>query len=107
MLAIVLEGLVEESNEEKRFVGAPGSVLRELLQDKNVGLVGGAGGKLEELAQLVDEQKHTRIASMDRSRIDISKGANNGGAVEEGVSLGLSEQMANVFGGGLELTLRC
>ena len=77
MLAVVLKGLMEETNEQKWRIGAPGGVLRELLQQEDIGLVRTTGGKLKEFAQLVDEQKHAGIAGVDGGRINLRQGTDH------------------------------
>jgi hypothetical protein len=87
VLAVIFERLVEQSDEKKWFIGAPGGMLGELLEDKYVGLVRTAGGELEEFAQLVNEEEHTGVAGIGCRRVDFGKSTKHGGAVEAGFVL--------------------
>ena len=96
---------MEEANEQNRRIGATGGVLRELLQQEDVGHVRTAGCKFEEFSQLVDEQKHAGISAVDGGRINLGQDTHNRGTVEESFALGLLQEMRDIFRGGLELAL--
>jgi hypothetical protein len=107
MLTVLLEGLMEQADEEKRCGGAARGVLGELLEHENIGFLGAASSKLKEFTQLIEEDEDARVTGQGGGRIDLSQGSDDTGAIEEVVSLGQAQKMVEVSGRSKELTVFC
>ena len=107
MLAVVLEGLVEETDENERLGGATGRKLGELLQNEDVSFVRATGGELEEFSELVNEDERAQVADLGRGGIHVGERGYDGGAVEEGFALSAAEKLAQFFCERVKLTFLC
>ncbi len=65
-MTIRIERLVQQADQQRRYILAARGVLGQFLQNVDVPKLRIAGGILEELAQFIDDHQHAVVANVPR-----------------------------------------